>query len=60
MCLCKEGLFRRQTSSLKPALTEENKSAKFTYTIEEVHSVAGQDGEIRFKDMMDRVDVEEK
>jgi hypothetical protein len=51
---------RRQTSTLKPLLTEENKAARFAYAIEEVNRVAGQDGEFRFKDMMDRVDVDEK
>jgi hypothetical protein len=60
MCSGKEGLFRRQTSTLKPMLTEQNKAARFAYAIEEVHRVAGQDGEFRFKDMMDRVDVDEK
>jgi hypothetical protein len=45
MCLGKEGLFRRQTSILNPALTEENKAARYAYDIEEVHTVAGQDGD---------------
>ena len=59
--MAKEGMFRRNTSSLKPHLTDENKAARFAYALEEVYPVVGQhDGELRFKNMYDRVDIDEK
>jgi hypothetical protein len=59
--LFKRGCFRRHTSSLKPSLTEENKVARVAYCLEEVDGatlVGG--GPIHYKDMMDRVDIDEK
>jgi hypothetical protein len=58
--LRKEGKFRRHMLSLKPHLTEENKAACFAYAVEEVFPQAGHDGQIRFKDMFDQVDIDEK
>lgn len=63
----KDGHFRRHTSSLKPYLTEENKVARIIYALDEVDGAthvggvgtAG-DGIVRFKDMFDRVDIDEK
>jgi hypothetical protein len=49
MCSGKEGLFRRQTSTLKPMLTEQNKAARFAYAIDEVHRVAGTGWRISFQ-----------
>ena len=52
----KEGLFRRQTSSLRPHLTDENKVAQFFHALDEVYPVAGGDG---FADDDDDDDAEE-
>jgi len=59
--LFKKGVFRRHTSSLKPFLTEENKVSRVAYCLEEIDGatvVAG--GEVLYKDMYDRVDIDEK
>jgi hypothetical protein len=59
--LTKERMLRRNTLSLKPHLTEENKIAHFAYALEEVFPQGGQhDGQVRFKDMFDCVDIDEK
>jgi hypothetical protein len=56
----KEGMFCRHSSSLQPHLTEQHMAARFAYALDEVHPVQGPDGCYRFKDMYDRVDVDEK
>ena len=58
----KKGHFRRHTSALKPHLTEENMVARMAYALDEVDptTIAGGPGVTKFKDMMDRVDVDEK
>jgi hypothetical protein len=62
--LFKCGHFRRHTSALKPFLTEENKISRVAYALEEIDGAtlgaAAADGVVRFKDMFDRVDVDEK
>jgi hypothetical protein len=60
--LFKKGVFRRHTSALKPFLTEENKVARVAYALEEVDgaTVGGDGGDVTFKDMFDRVDIDEK
>ena len=55
-----EGLFHRHTSALQPHLTDEHKLARFMYAFDEVYPVPNPDGEYRFKNMYDRVDVDEK
>ena len=59
--LFKKGCFRRHTSALKPFLTEENKVARVAYCLEEIDgaTVVGV-GPPHFKDMFDRVDIDEK
>lgn len=58
----KEGVFRRHTSVVKPALTEQNKLSRFLYCLESVnlstvdHTRSG----MRFKDDLDVVHVDEK
>jgi hypothetical protein len=57
----KEGMFCRHSSSWQPHLTEQHMAARFAYALdEEVHPVQGPDGCYQFKDMYDRVDVNEK
>jgi hypothetical protein len=56
----KEGVLCRHTSSLQPHLTEQHMAARFAYALDEVYPVQGPDGSYRFKDMYDRVDVDEK
>jgi hypothetical protein len=57
----KKGCFRRHTSPLKPFLTEENKVARVAYCLEEIDgaTVVGA-GPVHYKDMFDRVDIDEK
>jgi hypothetical protein len=59
--LFKKGVFRRHTSALKPFLTEENKVSRVAYCLDEIDgaTVTG-GGEVRFKGMFDRVDIDEK
>ena len=56
-----KGVFRRHTSALKPFLTEENKVSRVAYCLEEIDgaTLTG-GGEVRYKDMFDRVDIDEK
>jgi hypothetical protein len=56
----KEGLFHRHTSALQPHLTDKHKLARFMYALDEVYPVPNPDGEYRFKNIYDRVDVDEK
>ena len=69
--LMSKGHLRRHSSALKPFLTEENKVARVAHALEEVDGLTlqqhvnggGGDGEVPlvlFKDMHDRVDVDEK
>lgn len=60
--MMKQGTFRRHSSSLKPRLTEENMLARVDHALGEIHlgTVRGGRREGTFKDMMDRVDVDEK
>ena len=55
-----EGVFRRHTSSLKPVLTEENKVSRFEYCIEEIYGEPDRHGDYHYKDLYDRIDVDEK
>jgi hypothetical protein len=55
-----EGLFHRHTSALQPHLTDEHKLARLLYAVDKVYPVPNPDGEYRFKNMYDRVDVDEK
>jgi len=47
-------------SSVKPVLTEDNKVARFLYCLEVIHPVPKANGRYYYKDMMNRVDVDEK
>ena len=59
--LFKMGVFRRHTSSLKPFLTEENKVSRVAYALEEINAATLVGGGVAmFKDMYDRVDIDEK
>jgi hypothetical protein len=62
--LFKRGHFRSHTSALKPFLTEENKVSRVAYALEEMNGAtlgaAAADGVMRFKEMFDCVDVDEK
>lgn len=59
--LFKMGVFRRHTSSLKPFLTEENKVSRVAYALEEINGATLVGGGVpMFKDMYDRVDIDEK
>jgi hypothetical protein len=59
--LFKMGVFRRHTSSLKPFLTEENKVSRVAYALEEIDAATLVGGGVAmFKDMYDRVDIDEK
>lgn len=55
----RDGAIRRHSSSLKPLLSPENKVARVEYVLDEVFPVSV-DGKYFFKDMFDRVDVDEK
>ena len=45
---------------LQPHLTEQHKAACLAYALDEMFPVAGPDRQFHFKDMYDRVDVDEK
>lgn len=55
----KEGSFKKHSSSVKPCLSEENKASRFDHALSEIHPV-GVGDRCKHKDMMDRVDVDEK
>ena len=55
----KTGHFRHHTSALKPFLTEQNKVSRVAYALEEIDG-ATLGGVVQFKDMFDRVDIDEK
>jgi hypothetical protein len=55
-----EGLFHRHTSALQPHHKDEHKMARFMYALDEVYPVPNPDGEYRFKDLYDRVDIDKK
>ena len=60
--MLRTGHFRRHTSALKPHLTEENKVARVAYALDEIDmaTLVGGGGVVQFKDMYDRVDIDEK
>lgn len=58
--LKKEKVFRRHSSALKPILTEENKVSRVMFCLEEAMPVVGDDGSVYYKNLCDRVDVDEK
>ena len=59
--LREEGLFRRHTNALKPTLTEANKYARLVYALDQVdESTIRSRGAAKFKDMYDRVHIDEK
>jgi hypothetical protein len=62
--MLKQGHFRWHTSALKPFLTEETRVARVAYALEEIDGAtvngAAADGVVRFKNMYDCVDVNEK
>ena len=59
--LFQKGVFRRHTSALKPFLTEENKVSRVAYCLDEIDGTTVTGGaEVRYKDMFDRVDIDEK
>ena len=59
--LFKKGVFRRHTSALKPFLTEENKVSRVAYCLDKIDGATVTGGEeVRYKDMFDRVDINEK
>ena len=57
----RQGTFKRHSSALKPRLTEENKLARIEHVLEEIDPTTI-DGrrEAKYKNMHDRVDVDEK
>jgi hypothetical protein len=57
--MLKKGHFKHHTSALKPFLTEENKVSRVAYALDEIDG-ATLGGVVRFKDMFDRVDIDEK
>jgi hypothetical protein len=58
--LKKEKVFRRHSSALKPILTEENKVSRVMFCLEEAMPVVADDGSVYYKNLFDRVDVDEK
>ena len=59
--LREEGLFRRHVNSLKPTLTDANKYARLVYALDQVdESTIRSRGASKFKDMFDRVHIDEK
>jgi hypothetical protein len=56
----KEYLFCRHTSALQPHHTDKLKIAHFYFAMDKVYPVPNPNGEYKFKDMPDRVDVDEK
>ncbi|ETI53387.1 hypothetical protein F443_03632 [Phytophthora nicotianae P1569] len=56
--LLKEGAFRRHSSNVKPALTEENRLARVQFALS--HTTRKRGGEMVFADMFDVVHIDEK
>jgi hypothetical protein len=55
------GVLRCHTSALKPFLTEENMVSRVAYCLDEIDGAAVTGGEeVRYKNMFDRVDIDEK
>jgi hypothetical protein len=59
--LLKKGVLRRQTSALKPFLTEENMVSRVAYCLDEIDGATATGGEeVRYKNMFDHVNIDEK
>ena len=56
----KERVFKRHSSPLKPILSEENKVTRVLYCIDEVFPVPDYLGKYYYKNLFDRVDIDEK
>ena len=57
--MLRKGEFKRHTSSLKPTLTEDQKIARVMYCLDEIYPRPHQDGSFHYKNMYDRVDIDE-